>query len=227
MIGLKDLNIRDFIIRYIRPNGKIAFLFSLPSDASILDVGCGNNSPYRVKRIVPNSNYTGIDVGDYNQTKPNKADNYIITTAEDFTGEISKFSENFDAVISSHNIEHCNEREKTLEAMLNALKPGGRIFLSFPCEQSVSLPKRGGTLNYFDDPTHKFDPPDFNALVARLKEFGFEVTYSNQNYKPTLLRFVGFVIEPISKLRNRNMIGTWEYYGFESIIIGRKTNPAQ
>jgi hypothetical protein len=78
------MNFKDFIIKKIRPNGKIDFLSSLPNNASILDVGCGNNSPYRTKRIVPNCVYTGIDVGDYNQTKPNKADGYIITSPENF-----------------------------------------------------------------------------------------------------------------------------------------------
>ena len=134
------MSFKDFIVKQVRPNGKVDFLSSLPDNASILDVGCGNNSPYRVKRIVPNSKYTGIDIGDYNQTKPNKADNYIITTAESFNNEISKFSDKFDAVISSHNIEHCNNREENLEAMLNSLKIGGKIFLSFPCSQKEEPP---------------------------------------------------------------------------------------
>jgi SAM-dependent methyltransferase len=219
------MHIKDLIIKFIRPNGKIDFLFSLPKNASILDVGCGNNSPYRTKRIIPNSTYTGIDVGDYNQTKPNKADSYVITTEENFSHEIFKFSNEFDAVISCHNIEHCNEREKTLEAMLKALKPGGKIFMSFPCEQSKYFPKRRGTLNYFDDPTHKFDPPKFTHLLATLNEFEFQVLYCKKNYRPKLLGLIGLLTEPLSKLGNKNLIGTWEYYGFESIIIARKTRP--
>jgi SAM-dependent methyltransferase len=217
------MNIKDLIIKKIRPNGKIDFLSSLPSDALILDVGCGNNSPYRVKKILPQSVYTGIDVGDYNQTKHNNADRYIITSPENFSSEISKFSDEFDAVISSHNIEHCDHRDETLEAMLKALKVGGKLFLSFPCEQSTLFPKRGGTLNYFDDPTHKFNPPKFDSLLSILKKFEFEVVYSNKNYKPTLLWLVGLILEPFSRLKNKNLIGTWEYYGFESIIIAKKT----
>lgn len=221
------MNIRDLIIKHIRPNGRTDFLSSLPNYASILDVGCGNNSPYRVKNILPNSIYTGIDVGDYNQTKPNKADNYILTSAENFANEISKFDNEFDAVISSHNIEHCDDRDETLEAMLKALKLGGKIFLCFPCEQSTLFPKRGGTLNYFDDSTHKFNPPNFHSLLLKLKESGFEVVYSNKNYKPKLLWLIGFMAEPLSKFRNKLMLGTWEYYGFESIIIAAKTEPTQ
>jgi hypothetical protein len=67
------MTLLDFVIKHLRPNGKVEFLSLLPDDAVILDVGCGNNSPYRVKRIIPNSNYTGIDVGDHEQKKPNRA----------------------------------------------------------------------------------------------------------------------------------------------------------
>ena len=60
--------------KILRPNGKDAFLMSLPRAAEILDVGCGNNSPFRTKKILPKCIYTGIDIGDYNQSKPNLAD---------------------------------------------------------------------------------------------------------------------------------------------------------
>jgi SAM-dependent methyltransferase len=216
------MNIKDLIIKKIRPNGKIDFLSSLSNDASILDVGCGNNSPYRVKKVVPDCTYTGIDVADYNQTAPHNADRYIITSPEKFSLEIAKFSKEFDALISSHNIEHCDNRDETLAAMLKALKVGGKIFLSFPCEQSVRFPKRGGTLNYYDDKTHKLSPPDFDALLLTLKDFDFEVIYANTRYKPKLLWLIGCILEPLSKFKNKNLLGTWEYYGFESIIIAKK-----
>ena len=173
------MSFKDFIVKQIRPNGKVEFLSSLPDNASILDLGCGNNSPYRVKRIVLNSKYTEIDIGDYNQTKPNKAGNYILTTAESFNNEISKFSDKFDAVISFHNIEHCNNREENLEAMLNSLKIRGKIFLNFPCKESISFPKRNGTLNYFDV-IHKFNPPNYESVILTLKQFEFEVVYSKK-----------------------------------------------
>jgi SAM-dependent methyltransferase len=221
------MNIKDLIIKKIRPNGKIDFVSSLSSEALILDVGCGNNSPYRVKKILPQSVYTGIDVGDYNQTKHNNADRYIIASPESFSFEISKFSNEFDAVISSHNLEHCDHRDETLEAMLGALKVGGKLFLSFPCEQSVLFPKRGGTLNYFDDSTHKLTPPEFDSILLTLKKFEFDVVYSNKNYKPTLLWLIGLILEPVSRIKNRNLLGTWEYYGFESIIIAKKTQTSK
>jgi SAM-dependent methyltransferase len=217
------MNIKDLIIKKIRPNGKIDFLSSLPKRASILDVGCGNNSPIRIKKILPHCIYTGIDIGHYNQKNINVADSYIMCSPDKFSFEIYKFNNKFDAVISSHNIEHCNDRDETFKAMLKSLKVGGELFLSLPCEQSTLFPSRGGTLNYYDDPTHKHNPPNFNFLLSTLKKFEFEIVYSNKNYKPTLLWLIGAILEPYSKFMNKNMIGTWEYYGFESIIIAKKT----
>lgn len=218
------MNIKDATKKFLRKNGKTDFLSKLSVNSSILDVGCGNNSPFLTKQILPNCNYTGIDIGDYNQTKPLLADKYIVTTPQDFSTEIKKLSASFDAVISSHNLEHCDDRKSTLEAMLSALKIGGMLFLSFPCEQSINFPKRGGTLNYYDDSTHKFSPPNFIETINSIKDKGFEIEYAERNYSPVILRLIGFVCEPLSKIRNRNMTGTWEYYGFESIIIAKRLN---
>jgi SAM-dependent methyltransferase len=216
------MDLRNITKKTLRKNGKTDFLSNLDSRSSILDVGCGNNSPYYTKKILPNCTYTGLDVGDYNQTKPLLADNYIVTKPEEFAKTIRTFFQKFDAVISSHNLEHCDERSATLGAMMDALKIGGKLFLSFPCENSVGFPKREGTLNYFDDPTHKLDPPDFDEIILEIESKGFEIEYAERNYSPGVLRVLGMFLEPISALKCRVMIGTWEYYGFESIVIARK-----
>jgi SAM-dependent methyltransferase len=130
----------------------------------LLDVGCGNNAPYITKTLFPLFHYTGIDVADYNQSSPNLADQYIVTTPEQFHENIVKLGK-FDCVVSSHNLEHVDEREKTLVAMISAVKNGGYIFLAFPTEASVHFPSRKKTLNYFDDPTHKESPPIFYGCM--------------------------------------------------------------
>lgn len=202
--------------------GKERFLVQLPQDVTILDVGCGNNSPSRTKGLLPNSYYVGLDIGDYNQTKPNLANEYVITTPSEFSAKIRELGTRFDVVVSTHNIEHCNLRNETLEAMLYVTKPGGRIFLSFPCEQSVDFPRRKGTLNYYDDPTHLQYPPNFDEFIQKLRDSKFEVIYSTKNYKPTILRIIGFILEPFSAVSKKVYLGTWQYYGFESIIIAQK-----
>jgi SAM-dependent methyltransferase len=206
----------------LRPNGKIKFLMSQNENPQILDVGCGNNSPFRIKSLLPFCKYTGIDIQDYNQDKPNLADNYIITTPEHFHREISDFKNIFDTVLSSHNIEHCNNPKETLDAMISCLKMNGEIFLSFPSSKTIDFPNRRGCLNYFDDETHNLQPPNHKELKEYLLENGFEIIFSKDGYSPLLLRIIGFFLEPISKFRNLVILGTWEYYRFESIIWAKK-----
>ena len=94
--------------------------------------------------------------------------------------------------------------------------------MSFPCEASVSYPKRNGCLNYHDDPTHKGAPPDFGKLLGMVSGAGFVIEFSARNYKPKMLWLIGLVSEPLSRLSKQVLRGTWEFYGFESIIIARK-----
>jgi SAM-dependent methyltransferase len=214
--------IKDRIARLLSTRSKRAFLHTLKRDGRILDVGCGNDSPRLVKQILPSCHYTGIDVGDYNQTGPNPADEYILTSPENFAEQIFRLGICFDAVISAHNIEHCDDREKTFRAMLQALRPGGRIFLAFPCERSASFPRRKGCLNYFDDATHKGPPPDFDGLIHALELDRFDIEFAARRYRPLPLRLIGFFNEPRSRSRSEVLRGTWAYYGFESIIWARK-----
>ena len=206
------------IFRCIRPRSKQSFLCQLQPSADILDVGCGNDSPFFTKRLLPLCTYTGIDIADYNQTASYLADRYIITSPERFPDVVRQFKEHFDAVISSHNIEHCDEREKTFAAMLEAVKHGGRLFMSFPSANSVNFPRREGCLNYYDDPTHKDPPPKAEQFVAELCANGFDIEFATIQYQPIVDYIRGLIHEPVSRRRDKIVAGTWEYYGFESII---------
>ena len=141
--------------------GKTTFLKSLRENASVLDVGCGNNSPVNFKFLRPDFRYIGIDVGDYNQVFDPKsvADEYLVVAPNEFASAVERYEGVMDGVVSAHNLEHCNEPRRVLVAMANALKIGGRMYLSFPCERSVYFPKRAGCLNFYDDNTHTVAPP--------------------------------------------------------------------
>lgn len=212
----------EFIKKLLRPYGKGWFVSQLDPKATILDVGCGNNSPYKVKLFLPHCHYTGIDIELHKHTKPLLTDVYVESSPDEFAADIERLDVLFDGVISSHNLEHCNERDRTLLAMLNKVKPAGKIFISFPTENSIVFPSRKGTLNYFDDETHKQKPPHFQKVLRTLNENDFNIIYKNKNYAPKFLYHVGLIFEPLSKLLAKKMIGTWEYYGFESIIIAEK-----
>ena len=208
-----------------RKHGKVAFISKLPQNAKLLDVGCGNASPNQVKSLRGDLYYVGIDVCEYNQTNDYKeiADEIIITSSNNFHTEIENRKNFFDAIISAHNLEHCNEPLKVLDAMIGALKENGVLYLSFPTDISTTFPRgKNMALNFFDDPTHN-NVINFNDTINHLKNSGMKITYSVHQYKPSLFWFLGLIVEPFRRFLNANIVAaTWAYWGFESIIIAKK-----
>jgi SAM-dependent methyltransferase len=211
----------------VRSKGKYRFIRELPADASLLDVGCGNNSPVISKALRSDVFYVGIDIEDYNQqaSAESFADEYLVTARDHFWQEIARMQNRFDAAISSHNLEHCDEPEQTLRALLRAIKPGGRAYLSFPCEASVFFPHRRGTLNFHDDPSHS-KCPDLSRVLSALHSEGFRTDFVAARYRPVLLALLGLLLEPLSAVLRRVMpLGsTWALYGFETVIWARRNN---
>lgn len=198
--------------------GREAFLESLSPEARILDVGCGNGSPRLTKNILPSCYYVGLDVADYNQDPDNPSDEYILSTSERFRSEIYKYADSMDAVMSWHNIEHCEDRYGVVDAMAKALRVGGKIYISFPCAESVNFPSRAGTLNYYDDATHVGEPPDFGKVVSILSQNGLSIIYAASRYQPPIHWLVGLGNDELSTRDGVLKDGTWRYWGFECLI---------
>ena len=213
-----------FLSSLIRSKGKWGFLSTLKKDAKILDVGCGCATIIGTKNILPNSIYYGIDIGDYGQTEYSKSliDNYIITSPENFSEAILNINEEFDAIISSHNLEHCNDRDKVLFSMMQKVRRGGKIFISFPTSKSISFPKRHA-LNYYEDETHKLLPPDSEYILNELEKNNFKTIFYRKRYRPIILFLMGMLLEPFSIIAKKTLKGTWELYGFETIIHAKKS----
>ena len=207
----------------MRANNRRNFLLGLPDRATVFDIGCGNDSAYLFKSLRPDIKYVGLDVGDYrNRHDPKShADEYIAVPPRDFLGEIQKRAGQFDAVVSSHNLEHCKDQDKVVSAMANCLRPGGRIYLAFPAHATLGLPSRLGTLNFFDDPTH-VEPPDYEMVLSTLENTGVSVEFAAERFRPRNWVTLGLLMEPLSRLRGKTMKGTWALYGFESVIWGVK-----
>ncbi len=206
-----------------RSRGKWGFISTLKRDAKILDVGCGCATVVGTKNILPNSTYYGIDIGDYGQNEYSKSliDNYVITTPENFSEGILKIKEEFDAVISSHNLEHCNDRDKVLYSMMQKVRKGGKLFISFPTSKSIEFPNRAG-LNYYDDETHKFLPPNSDYIINELQKNDFKIIFHIKRYRPSIFFLIGLLLEPFSVIAKKPLKGTWELYGFETIIHAKK-----
>lgn len=206
---------------------KRAFISQLPQGAKLLDVGCGNDSPLYTKSIRPDVYYVGVDISDRRQTVKSKlsADEYLLCAPETFDQTISGFGAGcFDAVISNHNLEHCNHPDRVLRAMCKVLCQGGQMFLGFPCEASVSMPSRRGTLNFYDDPTHRA-PPVWKDVLHILSENGMTLSFAAQRYRPWGAFMIGLAFEPfVAPIRRQApKATTWALYGMESIIWAEKT----
>jgi SAM-dependent methyltransferase len=207
------------------PRGKGGFLMHAPQIAVVLDVGCGNGSPFWFKSKRPDLYYVGLDVGDYNQVSDANsiADEYVITDPASFAAAITRMGARFDMVVSSHNIEHCADPDGVLRAMISVLKPGGKLYLSTPCEASTGFPRRRGTLNFHDDPSHT-SPMDFDGMKEIMLTNGGEIEYETRRYRPIWLMLRGLFFEPWSILKGKVDFNgsTWALYGFESILWMRK-----
>ena len=207
--------------RLLKPRGSISFLWALPRGASLLDVGCGNNSPSRTLSVRPDLRYVGLDIDPY--TGPNYDNMTIVQTAsERFASALADQPKKFSAVISNHNIEHVEDPEATLSAMCKALEPGGKLFLAWPSRRSLGLPSRQGTLNYYDDPTHAEALPTFQWVLSRLEANEMRVDGAWDPYRPLGAFLIGLVNEPRSRVIGRNLVGTWELWGFETILHASK-----
>lgn len=206
---------RKLLPRYYRSD----FLERLPPKAVVLDVGCGNDSPRDVKSERPDIHYVGLDIGDYRHTCPptENADEFVVVSPGEFASAIAAWSGRFDAVVSSHNIEHCDEPDRVLTAMAGALKPGGRLFLAFPAEASARFPHREGTLNFRDDPTHRA-MPEFDRIVGALRSGGLSIDVASRRYRPLKPLISGLFNEAESRRTRTVMPGTWALWGFESIV---------
>ena len=181
----------------LRPRGLRAFLSKSENNTlKILDVGCGNKSSIFIKKINPKFQIYGIDVSDYNQTLDSKnlyAD-YLIAKPELFDQSITEINFEFDLITSNHNIEHCNN----------------------PSLNSIYFPARNGTLNFFDDTTHK-QPVDLVKLL-KSQENMVRCIFYKESYRPFFWVVVGWLNEFTSRLNGKVMLGTWDYYGFEQIM---------
>jgi 2-polyprenyl-3-methyl-5-hydroxy-6-metoxy-1,4-benzoquinol methylase len=208
---------------WIRPGNKRQFINEMKDGAAVLDVGCGNSTVLRIKALKPGIIYYGIDVDDYNQTPEAKAAcaAYIITPGEAFAETIKKWDRTFDYIICTHNLEHCNDPYATLRALLGKVSGGGRVFIAFPSSATPDFPSRRGTLNFRDDSTHR-TLIDLKMVKAIIGEAGLELETVVPRYQPTIMRLIGMLFEPASALLRRNLWGTWEFYGFETIVVARR-----
>ncbi|MEO6668093.1 MAG: methyltransferase domain-containing protein [Ferruginibacter sp.] len=122
----------------------------------LLDIGAGNHSAGKTKRVFPQCEYHGVDMEkDYNNDpadfKAMTAFYEMDLTKLDFTSIPNNY---FDGIWMVHVIEHLFNGDEVIGGLLPKLKKGGYMYVEYPGIKSTKLPSMYGTLNFKDDPTH-------------------------------------------------------------------------
>jgi predicted SAM-dependent methyltransferase len=122
----------------------------------LLDIGAGNHSASKIKKVFPQCEYHGVDLEkDYN----NSSEDFSFMKAfyeMDLTKlDMSSIPDNyFDAILMAHIIEHLHNGDEVIKKLLPKLKSGGYLYIEYPGIKSTKLPSMHGSLNFNDDPTH-------------------------------------------------------------------------
>jgi ubiquinone/menaquinone biosynthesis C-methylase UbiE len=123
---------------------------------SLLDVGAGNHSASKTKRLFPKCEYYGIDLNrhfnnDENDFAAMKVFYEMDLTLLDFEAIPN---EHFDFIRMTHIIEHLSNGDEVIKGLIPKLKRNGYMYIEYPGPKSTRLPSMTGTLNFYDDPTH-------------------------------------------------------------------------
>ena len=221
---MKNFNLqrlKNYLDTFLRPYCKKAFIKKIKSGAFVLDVGCGNESDKIFRQLSPESYYIGIDI----QSPPRNylGNEYFLSTPENFNESVLKALTKVDVIISSHNLEHC-DNYKELVSIFTASTKAEKLFLSFPSSASLTLPKsKYGTLNFYQDSTHN-ELPDVVFILNALEKNGWKVDFCGNPYRPVLPSLIGILWMPIFKLTGIEspLYGTYSFFGFETIIWASK-----
>ncbi len=220
------------LIRYLKKPFRLECLHEwLKHDSvKVLDVGCGNHSPSITKSYYPSCHYYGLD-----KNMSYELDEKDFKLIEKFY-EIDLQNENdfllipddfFDCIILSHIIEHINNGEKVIPHLLKKLKKGGIIYLEFPSRKSIYFPSMkgpllGGTLNFYDDPTH-LRLYDLNEANDLLIQQGCTILRSGlRRSKKRIMFFPIYFIGSLIYFRHINGGLFWDLLGFAQYIIASK-----
>ncbi|MGE5775115.1 MAG: class I SAM-dependent methyltransferase [Chloroflexota bacterium] len=108
-------------------------LITLPAEAKILELGCGNGVLWKnIAGRIPEG--WNITLSDFSAGMLDAAWRNLVVTGrafkfEEIDAQSIPYAENmFDAVIANHMIYHVPDRQKAIQEMMRVLKPSGRLF---------------------------------------------------------------------------------------------------
>ena len=191
---------------------------------AVLDVGCGNNSPMVTKYWFPDCFYAGVDRDPYYNNSEEALeliDQFFEIDLDD--GNLDAIpNDTYDLIIMTHIIEHLIEGDKVMVELIKKLKKGGHMYIEYPSFKSVKLPSMRGTLNFFDDDTHR-------RIYTQVELYNLFIKHDCHVVKGGTRRYWIFVLlTPIRMLwdlvRYRYVNGSvlWDLMGFAEYILIRK-----
>ena len=203
----------------------------IPSTARILDVGCGNHSPSRVRALFPDCRYEGVDRENWNrdQRDADCMDRYFPLDLDvvDLTGVLDR--EAYDVVLCSHVLEHLRDPGRVVADLGASVRPGGWMYVETPSSRSLNLPsaQKGwfgfrGCLNFRDDDTHR-DVVDLPTIRNRFIEAGWSV--NGPRIARSLRRIVGLPVLALGCLLVKGFMPAsilWDVTGFAECLEARK-----
>jgi SAM-dependent methyltransferase len=178
-----SLSADDVVLLLNIAHPRTAFIKTLPRGAQLLDVGAGNGS-LEIFRHWPAPTREDLKMYAYSLVKGERFDDYDgyeLGRWEECPPGFPEIS--FDAVFSSHFIEHMDSAAPLVLWAGRRLGPGGRLYLEWPSPYSVLTPRReelarrGIALtisNFSDDATHR-RIHDRSEVVKSLIDVHFEI----------------------------------------------------
>ena len=190
----------------------------------LLDIGAGNNSATKTKRVFPLCEYHGVDLTkDYNNDEADfremKAFYEMDLTKLDFTTIPDNY---FDGIWLVHIIEHLFNGDEVLVNLLPKLKSGGYLYVEYPGAKSMKLPSMYGTLNFKDDATH-VRLYSVKELTVLFKNNNCQIVKSGTRRNPWFIMAMPFRIIS-SWVRRKKLQGNvfWDVLGFAEYLWVQK-----
>jgi SAM-dependent methyltransferase len=190
----------------------------------LLDIGAGNHSATKTKRVFPLCEYHGVDMErDYN----NNPEDFASMTAF-YEMDLTKLSfdaipgDYFDGIWMVHVIEHLHNGDEVIRHLLPKLKKGGYMYIEYPGKKSTRLPSMYGTLNFADDPTH-VRLYSVNEISSLLEQNGCTVLRGGTRRNIWFMLAMPFRILT-DLLRGKKLQGNlfWDLLGFAEYVWVRK-----
>lgn len=190
----------------------------------ILDIGSGNHSPAHTKKLYPNCEYHGLDMGDaFVYDEADHAAMHRFYSLDLTKLEYDEVPDNyFDFILMAHVLEHLPNGEQVLVKLVQKLRPGGYIYIEYPGERSTRLPSMRETLNFYDDETH-VRVYNHKEVSNWLREAGLEVKSAGTRRSIPLL--VLTPVRLVQALAKRGYVQGnvfWDLMGFAEYVFARK-----